>query len=360
MRLTKIKKLLLTAVLMVAAVAFTGCGEAIKSEVAFNADNTVNYSTSVGFDMEMWQMLAEMSGTTVDEMLKQIEAQGGKVTEEVIDGLTYKMATQAENNVSVEHVEEVLGSAYSDVCLRSDYFYGVLDMSDQAEGYTDMQQLSGADYPYGDDVDMKFYHSFSMTFNAPVVNTNGTVDPANPNHVTWVHTDASQKIVVYASTGTVAATAKTTSVKNNKYYKSNKTITVQNPESMVKMTLTKKTDVNGTLLNPKTIQSGHVVKASAAYELKIWSKDGKCQTVTFVIDKKKPAIKGAKDGKTYKKKVTLRFSDSLSGVKSVTVNGKKVSARKYNGYTISKPGKYKVIVKDKAGNQKKITIRIKK
>lgn len=358
MKLTKIKKLLLTTVLAIAAVAFTGCGEAAKSEVAFNADNTVNYSVSAGFDVEAWEMLAAMSGKTVDEMMKEYEAQGAKVSEEVIDGLTYKMLTQAENNVSISYAEKVLGEMYSDVCLQDNYWYAVLDTSKSTD-YDAMPKLSGAIDNYGSDTEMKFYHSFSMMFNAPVTATNGTIDPANPNHVTWEHTDATKKIVMYASTEAVAATAKTNSVKNNKYYKSNKTISVQNAESVAKMTIAKKSATDGMALNPKNIKPGYVVKANAAYELKIWSKDGKCQTVTFTIDKKKPVISGAKDGKTYKK-VTLCFKDTLSGVKSVTVNGKNVSAKKYNDYKITKPGRYKIVVKDKAGNQKKITIRIKK
>ncbi len=96
MKLTKIKKLLLTTVLAITAVAFTGCGQAVKSEVAFNADNTVNYSVSGGFDVESWQMLAEMSDKTVDEIMKEYEAQGATVSEEVIDGLTYKLLTQVD------------------------------------------------------------------------------------------------------------------------------------------------------------------------------------------------------------------------------------------------------------------------
>ena len=359
MKLTKIKKLLLTTVLAIAAVAFTGCGEAVKSEVAFNADNTVNYSVSAGFDVEAWEMLAAMSETTVDEVMKEFEAQGAKISEEVIDGLTYKLLTQAESNVSISYTEDLLSEIYSDICLQDNYWYATLDMSEKSTGYDDMPQLSGAIDNYGSDTEMKFYHTFSMMFNAPVTATNGIIDPANPNHVTWVHTDATKKIVMYATTESVTATAKTNSVKNNKYYKSNKTITVQNPESVAKMTIAKKSATDGMALNPKNIKPGYVVKASAGYELKIWSKDGKCQTVNFTIDKKKPVISGAKDGKTYKK-VTLRFKDTLSGVKSVTVNGKKVSAKKYNSYKITKPGRYKIVVKDKAGNQKKITIKIKK
>lgn len=50
---------------------------------------------------------------------------------------------------------------------------------------------------------------------------------------------------------------------------------------------------------------------------------GNTRTLTFKIDKKKPTIKGAKNGKTYKKAVKLRFKDA-NGIKKVVINGKKV------------------------------------
>lgn len=360
MKLAKIKKLLLTTVLGIAAVAFTGCGEAVKTDIAFNADNTVNYSMSTGFDLDTWTIMASMSDTTVDEMVKQLEAQGATVSDEVIDGVTYKMVTESKSNVAVSSAEAALGQMYSDVCMTSDYLYAVFDPDKTSTGYDDMMsQLSTANDNYDDSMEMSVYQTFSMTFNAPVTNTTGTIDPANPNHVTWVNTDATKKMTFFATTATVTSTAKTDSVKNNKYYKSNKTIKVKNAENMVKMTIAKKSSVDGTALNPKSIKSGYVVKANASYELKIWSKDGKCQTVTFTVDKKKPTISGAKNGKTYKK-VTLKFKDNLSGIKSVTVNGKKISANKYNGYTIKKAGKYKIVVTDKAGNKTTMTIKIKK
>lgn len=361
MKLTKFKKLLLTTVLCIAAVAFTGCGQAAKTDIAFNADNTVNYTMSTGFDLETWTILATMSETTVDEMVKQMEAQGAVVSDEVIDGVTYKLVTESKSNVTVSDVESVLGQMYTDVCVTNDYLYAVFDPEAANAGYEDkLSGLSTANDNYNENSEMKLYQTFSMTFNAPVVNTTGTIDPANPNHVTWLNTDATKKMTFFATTATVTSPAKTNSVKNKKYYKSNKTINVENAENMVKMTIAKKSSVDGTPLNPKSITPGYVVKANAGYELKIWSKDGTCQTVTFTVDKKKPVISGAKNGKTYKKKVTLKFKDTLSGIKSVTVNGKKISAKKYNGYTIKKAGKYKIVVKDKAGNKTVSTIKIKK
>jgi hypothetical protein len=74
------------------------------------------------------------------------------------------------------------------------------------------------------------------------------------------------------------------------------------------------------------------------------------------IDTTKPTVSGVKNGKTYKKDVTIEFSDADSGVKSATLNGKKIKT----GKTVSAAGKYTLIVTDKAGNKKTIKFTIKK
>lgn len=78
--------------------------------------------------------------------------------------------------------------------------------------------------------------------------------------------------------------------------------------------------------------------------------------VVFTIDTKKPIVKGVKNNKTYKKTVTLKFSDN-TGIKSVKVNGKKSSTKKV---TLKKKRAYTVKVTDKAGNTTTVKFRIKK
>lgn len=362
----KMKKLLATAVLGVFAAALTGCGAVQKGEVTLTSGTAANYSISTGYDDEFFEVCAELAGEnseTLKEAFKQETiAQGGTISEEEIEGVTYTMATLAKNGVSLSAVEEQLaaGLLITDVCLTKDYFYGVFDPT--SDEYTDSMSQAGANLSStGDtDEDINFYQTFSLTFTSPVTGTNGTIDPANPNRVTWVNRDMNKKKTFWATTSTAAGTAKTTSVKNNKIYKKQKTIKVNNAGNLARMTLGKKDSIDGAVVSTKTLKTGAVVKANGFYELTIWSKDGKCQKVNFVIDKKKPTISGAKNGKTYKKSVTLKFKDAHSGIKSVTVNGKKISAKKYSGYTIKKNGKYKIVVTDKAGNKKTITIRIKK
>lgn len=72
-----------------------------------------------------------------------------------------------------------------------------------------------------------------------------------------------------------------------------------------------------------------------------------------VKDETKPVVKGVANGKTYKKAVTIKFSDIDSGIKSAKLNGKSIKS----GKKITKSGNYTLVVIDKAGN--KVTIKFK-
>ena len=74
------------------------------------------------------------------------------------------------------------------------------------------------------------------------------------------------------------------------------------------------------------------------------------------IDNKKPAVAGVKNGRTYKKAVTVRFSDRQSGIKSAKLNGRKISS----GKKVSANGTYRLAVADKAGNKAIVKFRIQK
>ncbi len=73
------------------------------------------------------------------------------------------------------------------------------------------------------------------------------------------------------------------------------------------------------------------------------------------IDDVKPSITGVKNNKTYKVSVTVKFSDKGSGIKSATLNGSKIKS----GTKITAKGKYKLVVKDKAGNENSISFTVK-
>lgn len=75
----------------------------------------------------------------------------------------------------------------------------------------------------------------------------------------------------------------------------------------------------------------------------------------YNTDKTKPSVSGVKNGKTYKKSVTIKYSDA-SGIKSAKLNGKKFKS----GTKVSKSGSYTVSVTDKNGNTRTVKFKIKK
>lgn len=69
------------------------------------------------------------------------------------------------------------------------------------------------------------------------------------------------------------------------------------------------------------------------------------KTNGFTIDHKKPTLNIA-DKKNYSKGACIKAVDKESGIKKITLNGKKIS----NGKKVTKKGKYQLLVWDKAGN----------
>lgn len=69
------------------------------------------------------------------------------------------------------------------------------------------------------------------------------------------------------------------------------------------------------------------------------------RTNGFTIDLKKPTL-NIVNKKTYSKRFSIKATDKGSGIKKITLNGKKIS----NGTKINKSGKYQIRVWDRAGN----------
>lgn len=72
-------------------------------------------------------------------------------------------------------------------------------------------------------------------------------------------------------------------------------------------------------------------------------------------DTTKPKVSGVKNGMTYSKAVTIKFSDKDSGIKSAKLNGKAIKS----GKKVTKNGSYTLVVADKAGNKTTVKFKIK-
>ena len=95
---------------------------------------------------------------------------------------------------------------------------------------------------------------------------------------------------------------------------------------------------------------------------------GNQSSVTFYTDRKRPVIKGIKNGRSYKGSAKVYVKDE-SKLGMVKIDGKKQSLsakklvkkgkyKKYYMYTIKKKGKHTVTAVDRAGNINKIVIKI--
>lgn len=89
------------------------------------------------------------------------------------------------------------------------------------------------------------------------------------------------------------------------------------------------------------------IQKSGRHTITLIDANNNSTTVEFQVDAKGPKIKGAKNGRVYKRPVTLKFSDA-SGIRYVTVNGKKIKSKKK--VTLKKKTIYRVVAVDKHGN----------
>ena len=112
----------------------------------------------------------------------------------------------------------------------------------------------------------------------------------------------------------------------------------------------------------RTMENGKVTINNDLYNFRIFFKVSCGENIAitktngFSMDTTAPTIMGVKNGKTYKKSVTIRVDDLMSGIKSIKLNGKKISSR----YKVSKNGSYRLVVVDNFGNKKVIKFKIKK
>ena len=144
-----------------------------------------------------------------------------------------------------------------------------------------------------------------------------------------------------------------TGVKNKKSYKKAVKLTLKNVKSgSASYKKNKKAKAKVSKFGSGTVV--YRANKQGIYTVKVTYKNGKSQTIKFTIDKKKPTV-NVKAGKKYKKGKKVTVKDSLSGVKKVTLNGKKCKTK----FKLKKKGKNTICVWDKAGNKRTIKIKVK-
>ncbi len=203
---------------------------------------------------------------------------------------------------------------------------------------------------YKNNVTLKFTGAKTAKMGNQNITSGQTFTKSGVYNIILTAEDGEQRTVYF----TIDKTAPViTGAANGGLYNSTRRLTVKDQSEIASLKINGREYTDG-------LSTTETVTLSKTGTYKVIAKDalGNTKTLTFKIDKKKPAIKGAKNGKTYKKTVKLRFKDA-NGIKKVVINGKKV--KKVNKVKkLKKNGKYKVKVVDKAGNITKIKFRIKK
>lgn len=138
-----------------------------------------------------------------------------------------------------------------------------------------------------------------------------------------------------------------TGVKDGVVYKTDKTVKYSDDS--------KGSGIYTCTVNGTKFSSGKKFTKDGKYTIKAYDNNKNLTKVKFYIDKKKPVITGVANGKSYKKAVTIKYSDAGSGVYSATLNGKKLKS----GTKVSKKGTYVVKVVDKIGRSKTVKFTIK-
>ncbi|MCI8364575.1 MAG: hypothetical protein HFG34_06450 [Eubacterium sp.] len=376
MKKSKVLLCLLVSMLVMACV--TGCiGQ--KTETVIRSDGTCSYKYTYLYDKSMFDKLESSGG--MDDSARELSS--GDYLKEVVDikGIpyysfsrnfefsnlnelkafltedeTYFRKITSESKAASQYDKSSHTAPYSSVTLDTGTFIGVLKDSILDES---LQKDSGSDKTTKSkettdvtDTDLKGNKSIgemceklgivvevSITLPSAVTGSNGKIQG---NTVTWSINDLPDdgKLIAVTGNNPILSSDKTPpvikGVKNKGLYNKTVKITAQDNVSLKELRL------NGARYNTSAFRVGQ----SGSYTLTAEDASHNKTTVRFKIDKKKPVVKGAKNGKRYRKNVTLRFSDT-NGIRSVKINGKKKSTKKT---VLKKNGKYTVKATDKAGN----------
>ena len=310
----------------------TGC---MYQNMAVNigADGSGTVVITTGYDEAYYEALVE------DEAMTQAEFE--KVKQESIeveqDGKVYYCTTEETEFSDTKELEEVLSKNEKYVYASTETFFMVNETdTEEAEDLTN------------EEIKELLYININVTFAQPIQKHIGGELSNGNKTITWDMDEILKGKDLYATTTRKAEKPATVNVVKNKFYKKIQTMKV-------------KSGVGTVYMDDMLVTSGKTKAKNGKHTLLILNQNGTKKEFQFVVDTKAPAIKGVKNNKTYAKNVKLTFSDTESGIKSVTVNGKKISAKAIkNGYIVKKNGKYTVKVTDQAKNVKTVKFTIKK
>lgn len=357
------KEISLILVIMLAAALLTGCSDLTTIQINENGSGTYTEEmtlsksawdilfSNVGTDdsvVELYHSILPTASVTIQEVTENgIESKQLKVTDDFKDTAQFQQLLSAMGTVSIK-----FNSHY----YSSGSIYMPLDDGEEDTLLPDELETIFGENPeamaaLGAELqNMNVCRTITFPYN--VTATNGVLGK-DGRTVSWtvdmnsLNAD-SQQTRCYAVFG--EQNAKTapvfTGAQNGKNYNTGVTLNIDSANLLDKV-----------IVNNETVVSDYLfLSTEGLYKITATDQGGNTSKIQFRIDTTKPVIKGVVNGKTYKKTCTIKFSDSGSGIKKATLNGKSIKT----GKKVTKKGSYTLVVTDKAGNSKTVKFKIKK
>ncbi len=329
------KKLLLLAGMLVLMLAFTSCGMDMKAVI--NEDLSSTQEATIYYSEDELKEMIEGEDITFEEATADL-------TPVEIDGKMYYGTTETEKLSATDTKE---------------------DFVDLTKQHMVIQSWAEPQGEFFDEMDVEFVN-YAITLPAKVVKTNLTVADDGKT-VLVTKDDFYKKQTLYAIYNKDAAASKSitySGVTKGKIYKVKKYLTITSKNVIKKVAITrngktfKDTDYyekDGKLYD--NVYNKFAFVKDGKYTVKTTLVNGAVKSTNFTVDKTKPTTN--MKAKTYKKKKAgykITFKDATSGVKSATLNGKKIKS----GKIVKNTGSYTLVITDKAGNKKTVKFKIKK
>lgn len=216
----KTMKTKIVALMLVVALAFTGCAN-VQNSIVINGDGSGSEEFVVSLEKQAFlESMSAASGVTLgDAYIKAFSASmtdsGYKVETRTIDGKEYLQMSQKETFKKGELQQAFVGDIPSYVTTDTIYFVAWTD----ADAKSLQQQVAEFGAKRGTDLQMptdKIKITLTIQMPKAIVNTNGTIDPANPNKVSFnIPIDKTSTIFATTKSGVTVSTVKSTIKKLN-------------------------------------------------------------------------------------------------------------------------------------------------
>lgn len=194
-----------------------------------------------------------------------------------------------------------------------------------------------------DTKDLFDFYVETITFPVPIVKTNGTLSE-DQKTVTF-------DLLEMLEQGESAAYAYTAESKGALFLDAEKYI----KDNVDSVELVSDSNIVSVKVNGKEVEADTkvAIKKDGKYKIVV-DNETVSKTFTVIKDTLAPVIKGVKNGKSYKKPVTIKYSDA-NKIACATLNGKKIKS----GTKVKKKGSYTLNVRDVAGNEKTVFFTVK-